>query len=110
MDKKTLSIVSYITIIGWVIAFIIYNGKTEKSSLEKFHLEQSLGLGILGVLNSIASIIVVPIVPSIYFVFTIISVAIFVLWILGIVNASKEEETPVPLVGTAFVGKFDFIK
>ena len=56
MDKKTLSIVSYITIIGWVIAFIIYNGKTEKSSLEKFHLEQSLGLGILGVLNYIASI------------------------------------------------------
>ena len=60
MDKKTLSIVSYITIIGWVVAFIVYGGKTEKSSLEKFHLEQSLGLGILGVLNSIASIIVVP--------------------------------------------------
>ena len=100
----------YITIIGWVVAFIVYGGKTEKSSLEKFHLEQSLGLGILGVLNSIASIIVVPIVPSIYFVFTIISVAIFVLWILGIINASKEEEKPVPVVGGLFVNKFDFIK
>lgn len=107
MDKKTLSIVSYITIIGWVIAFIIYNGKPDKSTLEKFHLEQSLGLGILGLLIGIVS----GFMPaSIYMIFSIASLAVFVLWIIGIINASKEEEKPVPLVGSFFIGKFDFIK
>ncbi len=107
MDKKTLSIVSYITIIGWVIAFIIYNGKPDKSSLEKFHLEQSLGLGILGMACGIIS----NFMPSsIVMIFSLASIAIFVLWIIGIINASKEEEKPVPLVGSMFIGKFDFIK
>ncbi len=107
MDKKTLSIVSYITIIGWIIAFIIYNGKTEKSSLEKFHLEQSLGLGIVWFLYGV----VLNFMPSsLYMILSLGSLVFLVLAILGIVNASKEEETPVPLVGTAFVGKFDFIK
>ncbi len=107
MDKKTLSIVSYITIIGWVIAFIIYNGKTEKSSLEKFHLEQSFGLGILGFAIGVIS----QFMPySISMIFSLASLGVFVLWIIGIINASKEEETPVPLVGSLFINKFDFIK
>ena len=110
MDKKTLSIVSYITIIGWLIAFILYGNKPEKSSLEKFHLKQSLGLGIIGVLYSIATQIVASIVPSIAMILSLGSLIILVLWILGIINASKEEEKPVPLVGGLFVDKFDFIK
>ena len=42
MDNKTLSIVSYITIIGWIIAFVI--GKDKADELLKFHLKQGLGL------------------------------------------------------------------
>ena len=42
MDNKTLSIVSYITIIGWIIAFVI--GKDKADDLLKFHLKQGLGL------------------------------------------------------------------
>ena len=110
MDKKMISIISYITIIGWIIAFIVYGNNPEKSSLAKFHLKQSLGLAILGILNAVASVIVTPMVPSIGIVFTIISFAIFVFWILGIINASKEEEKPLPLIGSMFVDKFDFIK
>ena len=110
MDKKMISIISYITIIGWVIAFIVYGNNPEKSSLAKFHLKQSLGLAVLGVLNTIASFIVTPIVPAIGIVFTVISIVIFVFWILGIINASKEEEKPLPIIGSMFVNQFDFIK
>jgi uncharacterized membrane protein len=110
MDKKTLSIISYITIIGWVVAFILYGNKPEKSSLEKFHLKQSLGLGILGVAYSIITQVVASIVPSIAMILSLGSLAILVLWILGIINASKEEEKPVPVVGGLFVNQFDFIK
>ena len=105
-----ISIISYITIIGWIIAFIVYGNNPEKSSLAKFHLKQSLGLAILGILNAVASVIVTPMVPSIGIVFTIINFATFVFLILGIINASKEEEKPLPLIGSMFVDKFDFIK
>ena len=64
MSKKTISIISYITIIGWIIAFLVYNNETEKSSLAKFHLKQSLGLGILGILNFILEGVVVSFAPS----------------------------------------------
>ena len=110
MDKKMISIISYITIIGWIIAFIVYGNNIEKSSLAKFHLKQSLGLAILGVLNTIASLIVTPIVPVLGIVFTVISIIIFILWIIGIINASKEEEKPLPVIGSMFVNQFDFIK
>jgi uncharacterized membrane protein len=110
MDKKTISIISYITIIGWVIAFIVFNNGAEKATLAKYHLKQALGLGVLGFLLSIAQIIILPIVPSISIVFTILSAVIFVLWILGIINAAKEEEKPLPIIGAMFVDKFDFIK
>jgi uncharacterized membrane protein len=110
MSKKAISIISYITIIGWIIAFLVYNNEPEKSSLAKFHLKQSLGLGILGILNFILEGVVVSFAPSASILFTIIGLGIFILWIIGIVNAVNEEEKPVPLVGNLFVDKFDFIK
>ena len=106
MSKKTISIISYITIIGWIIAFLVYNNETEKSSLAKFHLKQSLGLGILGLLSEVLS----NLVPSLDLGLTILSVGLLILWIIGIVNAVNEEEKPVPLVGNLFIDKFDFIK
>lgn len=110
MDKKTLSIISYITIIGWLVAYFSYKDKADKSSLEKFHLNQSLGLGILGLVYGIAVQIIASIVPSIALILTLGNLVIFVLWILGILNASKEEEKPLPIIGGMFEGKFDFIK
>jgi hypothetical protein len=40
MDNKTLSIVSYITVFGWLISFVL--GKDKPNSLLKYHLKQSL--------------------------------------------------------------------
>ena len=48
MNNKTLSIVSYITLIGWGIAYII--GKDKADDLLKFHLKQSLGLVIFSII------------------------------------------------------------
>ena len=110
MDKKTLSIVSYITIIGWLIAYFSYKGKLDKSSLERFHLKQSFGIGILGILNFVAEAIVTSLIShSLAIIFTITGILIFVFWILGIINAAKEEEKPLPIIGSLFVDKFSFI-
>ncbi len=42
-EDKTVAIISYITIIGWVIALVMYNGG-KKSKLGAFHIRQSLGV------------------------------------------------------------------
>ena len=107
MDKKIISIISYFSIIGWVIAFVFFNNGTEKASLAKYHLKQAFGLAILGVLVSIGEYLTLSLIPA--FVSTILNLILLVLAIIGIVNAVKEEEKPLPLIGEMFVNKFDFI-
>lgn len=110
MDKKTLSIISYITIIGWVIAYLQYNKLENKDSLTKFHLKQSLGIAIIGILLSVALTIIGMVVPTLASILSLANLAIVVLWVLGIINANNEQEIPVPVVGAMFTNKFDFIK
>ena len=110
MDKKTLSIISYITIIGWVIAYLQYNKLENKDSLTKFHLKQSLGIGILGIVVSIVLTIIGMVIPTLASILSLANLAIVVLWVLGIINANNEQETPVPVVGGIFTDMFDFIK
>ena len=110
MNKKTLSIISYITIIGWAIAYVNYNKLTDKDSLTKFHLKQALGIGILGIAVCIALTIIGMVVPTLASILSLANLGILVLWILGIINANNEQEIPVPVVGGLFTDKFDFIK
>ena len=110
MNKKTLSIISYITIIGWIIAYVNYNKLTVKDSLTRFHLKQSFGIAILGIAVSIALTIIGTIVPSLASILSLANFGVLILWILGIINANNELEIPVPVVGGLFTDKFNFIK
>lgn len=107
MDNKTLSIVSYITFIGWLIAY--FSGKDTANSLLKYHLKQSLGLLILSFCFGVAINIVTMIVPSLAFL-GFISLGFLVLIIIGIINAANEVEKPLPIIGKMFENKFSFIK
>ena len=123
MDKKTMAIVSYITIIGWLISFFSYKG-TEKDSLVSYHLKQSFGLFLTAFCINIALIILTKILVAIALagiaflvvittilglLSTIIYITYLVLFIIGIITASKGEEKPLPIIGKMFEGKFDFI-
>lgn len=110
MNNKTLSIVSYISIIGWLISYFSYKDKTPKSDLVNYHLKQSLGVAFLGVLYTVAINVIAMIIPSIAGVLSLASIAIIVLWVFGIINAANEVQKPVPLVGIMFEDKFNFIK
>jgi uncharacterized membrane protein len=110
MDKKTLSIISYITIIGWVIAYLSYNKLEEKSTVTRYHLKQSLGVAILGILLSVVLNVIGRFLPSLASILSLASLGILVLWIFGIINAMNLQERPVPLVGGMFENKFSFIK
>ncbi len=115
MNNKTLALVSYITLIGWLISFFSYKGQ-EKSSLVSYHLRQSLGLlitsFIYGIVVNIVVIILMSISPKLALIGSILSLGYLVfliLMIIGILNANKEEEKPLPLIGKMFEGKFNFI-
>lgn len=101
MSKKTTGIVSYISLIGWIIAFCA--GDKEGA---KFHLNQSLVLLLANLVVSILSGIIKgalggTIVSALFsIVFAIINIFLFVCWILGLVAACKEEEKELPLIGS----------
>jgi len=108
MNKKTLSILSYITIIGWIIAFVKSKDLTPKSDLVRYHLKQGFGIFLVSLIVNIILSIVVGIVPSLYFL-SYVGYVIFILWIFGIINAANEQKKPIPLVGKIFEDKFNFI-
>lgn len=106
MNNKTLSIVSYITPIGWIIAYL--SGKDNADALLKYHLRQSLGLMIISILFNILMRILVSVTPALSFL-GIAGFLITIFWILGIINAANGAEKPVPVFGKMFEDKFNFI-
>lgn len=100
MDGKTISIISYFSLIGWIIAFVMYN--SNKSRLAAFHIRQSLGLMIAAIALYIVMFIFlfIPVLGWIVSILIYIClVGIFVLWIIGLVAAINGQEKPVPVLG-----------
>jgi uncharacterized membrane protein len=106
MDKKTLSVISYVTIIGWIIAY--FSSKEKRERLVSYHLKQGLGIFIVAVIFNIAFTVIASIVPSLYFL-GYVGYAFLIFMILGIINAMNEKEIPIPLIGKMFEDKFAFI-
>lgn len=96
MDKKTTSWVSYLTFVGWIVAFCA--GDKEGA---KFHLNQSLVIW-LGVLCSyVASVIAfIPFLGwLISLAIAVLDVFLLVMWIIGLINAINQEEKELPIIG-----------
>jgi len=79
MDAKATAIVSYITWIGWLIAF--FAGQKD-DEFAKHHLNQTLIIIIIGI---------IPLGVTQLFA--------TVLWFMGIINAFQGEAKPLPLIG-----------
>ncbi len=47
-DDKTVAIISYITLFGWIIATVLHNNN--KTELGAFHIRQTLGLYLTGII------------------------------------------------------------
>jgi len=108
MNAKTISIVSYITIIGWIVAYFQHKGSTQKSTLASYHLEQGLGVFIFAVILNIVLSILIRVVPSLGSIFSLVGLVPLVLLIFGIIAAANEAQKPVPFIGKFFEGKFNF--
>lgn len=107
MDNKTLSIISYISIIGWLIAYFMGRGKMD--TFLRYHLKQSLGLAIISLLFMVALNILAAIIPALG-ILGLLSFVILIFWVLGIINAANGVMKPVPVIGKLFEDKFAFIQ
>ncbi len=94
ISPKTVAIISYLTIVGWIVALVLNNNNP--SSLGKFHIRQSLGIILISVAASLLASI--PILG--WIISLALSILSFVLWIIGILDAIAERDNkPVPLIG-----------
>lgn len=97
MSGKNIALISYIPLIGWIIAFILYLENNSKDTIARFHLRQTLGL----LISYIGGTMILAFF-KIGFLFVPFEIASAVLWILGLLAALKEQEKPVPLLGAYF--------
>ena len=112
-EDKTVAILSYCTLIGFIVAIILHQQK--KTKLGAYHLRQALGFIIAGFVGWIAVAIVAGILtfvlgliikalalivwPLFAFAFLI---SMLVLWVMGLLAAINGEMKPMPVVGPYF--------
>ena len=95
-EDKTVAIVSYLTLIGFIAAVIIHSNK--KTKLGAFHLRQTLGL----ILTSFVSIVLVVIPIIGWIAIPIFWIFMLVCWVIGLIAAINGEMKPMPLVGPLY--------
>ena len=94
--EKTNGMIAYITIIGFIIAFI--QNQEIKSEHVNYHIRQMLGLICL----SFGSFIV-GFIPFLGWIASpIVAIGVFVFWIMGLIGATNGERKPVPILGEQF--------
>ncbi|MBW6483458.1 MAG: hypothetical protein K0B10_10415 [Vicingaceae bacterium] len=110
---KTVAIISYITIIGFIIAVVMHNDNNNKSELGAFHIRQALGIFITGFSLMILSLIFafIPILGWMIVVLIQISyIGLFVFWILGLIAAVNAEKKALPIIGDFYQNLLKGIK
>lgn len=99
---KTVAILSYCTLIGFIIALVLNGDQKNKSDLGVFHIRQALGIFITSFSMMVLSFLFM-FIPFIGWLITILIylgyIGLFVFWILGLIAAINSEKKAVPLLG-----------
>lgn len=104
-EDNTTAILSYITIVGFIVAIVIHSDK--KTALGAFHLRQVLGFILSSVVAGIAVGIMAFILAFVPLIGPVLAMALWgsfwlaglALWIIGLVAAINGRQTPVPVIG-----------
>jgi len=107
-NGKNVGIISYLTIIGWLIAYFGMH-QSNKTELGSYQLRQTL---LLHIVSFLVSWVLGMIFAAIFFSsgftggwFTmyglnwIIRLIFIVLWLIGFIGAINGEKKPIPLIG-----------
>ena len=99
-EDKTVAILSYITLIGFIVAIVIHSNK--KTKLGAFHLRQTLGLIISGIVFGVVAFVLAFIPILGWLAIVAIWLGFFVLWLLGLIGAATGQLKPVPVLGASY--------
>ncbi|MGN0395951.1 MAG: DUF4870 domain-containing protein [Coprococcus sp.] len=98
MDAKTTNIVTYIPVIGFILALAMGDKSNEEV---KFNINQSIVLSAIMVISSICGIIL-GIIPFIGFVmrflFSLVGLAAFILAFIALVYAATDKKFEIPVI------------
>lgn len=94
-EGKTIAIISYITLIGTLIAYLM--NKDKKNEFAKFHIGQALRAWLAGIVISIIANVLVMVTGM--GLLGYLTYAGLVLAILGLINAMNGKMEKIPLVG-----------
>jgi uncharacterized membrane protein len=99
-EDKTVAIVSYLTLIGFIAAIIIHNNK--KTKLGAFHLRQMLGFMLTWIAVVICGM-VLAFIPILGWIAIFgLWVSMLVLWVMGLIAAINGQMKPLPVVGPLY--------
>ena len=99
-EDRTVAILSYLTIIGFIVAIILHSNK--KTALGAFHLRQTLGFVVTGIAFAIGGIVLALIPILGWLVLLCAWLAFFVFWVMGLISAATGQQKPVPVVGPLY--------
>lgn len=94
-EGKTMAVVSYITLIGLLIAFLVNSSK--KNDFTSYHIGQSVRVFLLAIANYVLGAFLPA---SLSIVTMLIGIGVLVLAVLGIINAANGKAVPLPIIGT----------
>ncbi len=89
MEPNVKSVIAHITLVGWLVAFLINN--ENKDEFTTFYLRQSLGLNIAGMLIGFIPLLKFP-----------LAVVLLVFWLFSIISAAQSQIKETPYVGPYF--------
>lgn len=99
-NPKVVSILSYLTIIGWIAGYALNQPKSELGS---FHQRQGLGILLMFVIAGMLSWF-----PILGWMSSLgLSLTAIVFWFIGFIAALNEKETLVPILGEKFQEWFE---
>ncbi|MBL1409992.1 DUF4870 domain-containing protein [Sphingobacterium faecale] len=102
-EGKSIAIISYITLIGLIVAFVM--NKDKNNSFAKFHIRQNLGLLVIGLVSGVFRYI--PVAGAI--IGMVVGIALLILWIMGLISAFNGSQKELPVVGHLFQKWFSTI-
>ncbi|MFH2142382.1 MAG: hypothetical protein ABIJ97_08175, partial [Bacteroidota bacterium] len=100
-EDKTVAFVSYLTLIGWIIALVMYNGGN-KTKLGGFHIRQALGIFISAIAVVIVAMILVFIPFLGWLIDLLLYLALLAAWIMGFIGALSGDMKPLPVIGELY--------
>lgn len=99
---KTTAIVSYITIVGCLIAITM--NIEPKNAFARFHIRQAFGIHVL--FHALAILLTYTGLAYLSFV---IYIFYLIIWVYGFLQALNEKTKPLPVLGKYFQQWFTFI-